>query len=672
VIALCMVASSHSLKCDDQLFVEGENHTFSCSGTINNDTNCTMELAASSEIHLEQKGEDTVLITATNIKVKNGSDSLVTIDCGDPEWIYGVAARQPIPIEGPFCNVSNWNDLHCSIAPSEEKQKNHMSINHAKHIEINTTFQWSSSDRRSGRFTENSSLWILQSTEFNIGEDVSVTVFFEAEYKDDENHQHKYQPLQVSKTFNTSLIVYPDPVEDLRCTANTTYANCSWSLPTTEHLTKVQFHLRPGDKIWNETSISNIIIEDLKPNTKYQLKLSVFPTEGGFSSETKESIFDTSPDVPGGHPLFTSGSFWIRCSEGLCNATVYIQPLDDNLWHHHTLEYVVTVKSKDECIRNNESFIIEHNTTEVDLVISDTCDYFLTATARNDLGESGADISVLHLPQSPRLEAPSIVVRKRSDNTILLQWDCHGNRNYTVFWCQEDKKRCDTSKEAVQWREAYSDCSMTLTLPKGWRVDKTLFALSVQENKISSGLDWNHQEVYDDTQKLDPPDLSGDVIQANASLHLKWSPQTCLGRMCKAFVTSYIISHCQVDDCSQSSKCNDERVSFSVNRSTTAVEIENLSAGNHTVVLEAVSYAGNVSSKALCITINEKWYNMWWLPIAIISGIFALLLLVAGIFTCARSCEGFYKWFHDGVKIRVPDRERWVVDEGKSSGTTLL
>ncbi|XP_063596901.1 uncharacterized protein LOC134773527 isoform X2 [Penaeus indicus] len=470
-------------------------------------------------------------------------------------------------------------------------------------------------------------------------------------------------------TFNHSMIVLPDPADEVKVNQTESYRELEVSWETPLYLSEFEpgfFYTvgyRPKDvsayglRDWqNETgyyhgrsttvrltSLHGWVDYDVRVRLRSGARPPPWPdngTDGWWSSEASGSG-STAQGAPEVAPAVGVGTFEVESDADSGRRAVALQwrPVPPLLHNGPGLEYRVLVRDQTNNTVRNLTEI--GSSVRIDNLNKNTS-YRMEITAANRAGV-GLETAAVRIPAAPP-PAPLLpaVVYHAGTRHYELRWPAEENLTYTAYVCTDGLPSSAPCKNNLYWKNLGSASAVNLTLEElnvtdSLTPDKVRFALSAETfAEDSSGMAWDscvHPQQYNTQHSA--PEIFPDYDSTMNSVSLRWSAD-CVARggVIEEVQAIWCEGHGSCDDAGNETPMKNESDVFSG-----VVVLDGLREGSDYATNLRLKYRGGFSgwSSPLLFSTKSSVLPTWLIVIIVIAAVaVTVVVLAAGVYSRRR------------------------------------
>lgn len=572
---------------------------------------------------------------------------------------------EPQPVTEISCRVYNWENMTCTWDLGVQ-------FVHPNTMDIRLVWTASGEQYDCPHQTDTSCSWWA-----NDGENSYLTdlvYFMGVSIENKINKKFYPEKLKVIK-IDTSEIVEPAPVENIRVERNSTCISLSWShqLPHRRKVFKVQFR-QAIDHQWeikNVGELESLTLCGLRPHTTYNFQVQCKPILfggkiEGFWSRPSSVLVKTDEDIPLKAPELSPGSYLETPCQHYCKKLVlFWKPLRPEDANGNITYYIIEFR-----VHNSNS---EWETTRVKgetqhtLVLMASEDYDIKISAATSKGVSQIASQIYVPVENEKPSAPEHVVEAYSttrETTVLISWEpirAAPSRSwkqlvsYTVYWCKGSKmeKLCEEPIHSIDIPLSNTSYTVHVDSYESYMFGVAVNALSSSGETISSGFQWNTCSYLKNTKpELPPGNIRTALYQPNSGVHIEWDRLSCENT--RAYVKSYLVSLCPSN---KGDNCSGKISTYDVNREKNSLTIYNLEdGGRYKLWINAQSDAGSgPSSDVLYTVVIDRRLTAGEIGGIVVGALFVLIIFLFGIILCSRRVFKTVKQrYFEPVPIEIP------------------
>ncbi|KAL5015998.1 hypothetical protein ScPMuIL_005587 [Solemya velum] len=400
---------------------------------------------------------------------------------------------------------------------------------------------------------------------------------------------------------------------------------------------------------------------DLNPATQYQITVAVKPVEGGFWSEERTGQNETFEDVPGTEPGNTAGAIISSSCQDSGYRTVQIFwssiPLSLRHGHEGYIEYRIHYSDSDK----NHSLVTKKVWEELDLKCDENYDIRVHAATRVGPSTTYALFQVNPVKSMPKPPEEVRVEFVHNSTELSVEWTVlpsveRENVSFTVFWCPREygeygdaHKMCQSE---ITWK-VVTEMNTTIPVARGVAAEYW-YGVSMETSRGTSGFYWQ-QCLYDPLKSPEEPPEGFQVsdFRREETISVQWYPPECNSIKRSAFITSYRLTYCVLDD---NSNCTDSSTSILLEKHRRDFVITDLDTDHkYGITLTALSEAGpSPQTKMLIAKPPTKDIRELLGLIIALSLVFSIIVVVSCIFVWRR-CQLMWRKSEKVTQIRAPD-----------------
>ncbi|XP_048762785.2 uncharacterized protein LOC125671262 isoform X2 [Ostrea edulis] len=303
--------------------------------------------------------------------------------------------------------------------------------------------------------------------------------------------------------------------------------------------------LSDDDQEFSEDTFSRIVNDSkldvcgLVPYTKYLIKITTIPLDGGIWSEAQTVTLKTKKAAPGLAPR-TIGNLFSRIPHGngeFSDVMLFWQELSKQRIYGSHLQYLVSIcplgktQERRNCTEETESNSVWFQVPAQQEVTA-------RIWSRNEIGIS-QNFAVIKIPSEDELIPFPDVMVVVSDTYTEMHWDVDPRQgfNVTVFWSHRDYKN-------LQWLEGVQNSTLKISHDHGIFYQ---YGVSVQRNNETSGIKWA-ECIFRKHELPTSPAVTLSHTKEN-QLMMTWNVPLCNMRLLSVAVNQYRLSVCSTSDC---------------------------------------------------------------------------------------------------------------------------
>ncbi|XP_044765029.1 cytokine receptor [Coccinella septempunctata] len=395
-----------------------------------------------------------------------------------------------------------------------------------------------------------------------------------------------------TKLFKHFEHVIPNKPENLKVISKTwNSVGLSWSIPSTMRIFRSGLHYRVlyqssyGTKEWQSSPIIPIKekaevkhkLENLEfAHAYYDIRVSLRsavadPADVGLWSDNASLTVLTESKIPDEAPRTNIGSFEILTygNNSDRNVRIYWSHVPEEKRNGENFTYVVTLEGNEEIENTTENAYLLYER------LSPYKSYTFLIRSKNEMGYSD-DFSVVKIPTHQNCAREPTRLRKEEldHGYYRLSWQppkmkLHQPiRNYTIFWCNDEKERPPCTGKLDWIVVPRNKTSHDQRIPS----NKTFqFAISANTDHGSSGMTWAHCTDLYYKYSVGKIDEFYRVSVGSTDIKVKWS----FGCSDKS-VTGFIIYYCPIWSPEQNFKCREPEKNTTVPSNETTATIHDV------------------------------------------------------------------------------------------------
>lgn len=300
--------------------------------------------------------------------------------------------------------------------------------------------------------------------------------------------------------------------------------------------------------IYSEDDKIQVKICDLKPNTKYEIKVSCKTVRKGIWSIAVSTTVITKKSRPSIPPsLYKGGYSWRRTNALNTQLTFFWKPINKSEWNGDSLTYdvqITDVVTQNTTVESGSQFSLK-------LEVSRNTSYQVLICSRNEVGNSRKQHSIFISSYKDLNFTEEILALKNQRYEIELFWKSANKEDikfYSVFWCEQAfGDICKKTPSSVQVDAKLNKS----TIPGLYKDDLSTYLFGVSyttKHNVTSGFIWSDCYI-DFTSQEFPFHLEVTLHPLHDGILVKWRFSKCKFVMDKQLISMYIVHICSEKEC---------------------------------------------------------------------------------------------------------------------------